>query len=319
MGTSFTSATGPRTDIIRRQAILKAHPEIKGLMGRNPWSAACVAVLVIVQWAAGATLAYLEADWLVIILTAYLFGAFANHALNVLYHECTHNLVFEAGWANKLLGILCDFALVFPTALSFRKYHLLHHKYLGHHELDPDIVGPTEARLVGRSWWKKTLWLALFALSQSLRPLKVKSRKMWDRWIVVNIVTVVLVDVAIWFVAGPSALGYLALSTAFALGLHPLGGRWIQEHYVTEPGQETYSYYGPLNKVCFNMGYHNEHHDFANVPWNNLPKVRAAAPEYYDSLRYYRSWTWVVWNFITNPAMSAYSRIVRGLDDRPVT
>jgi sphingolipid delta-4 desaturase len=128
-------------------------------------------------------------------------------------------------------------------------------------------------------------------------------------------VIAVLADVAVFYGFGAKALVYLALSTLFALGLHPLGGRWVQEHYVTAQGQETYSYYGILNRLCFNMGYHNEHHDFANVPWIHLPKVTKAAPEYYQSLKSYRSWTAVLLNFILNPKMSAYSRIVR-IDSR---
>ncbi|MFP6780830.1 MAG: fatty acid desaturase, partial [Gammaproteobacteria bacterium] len=118
-------------------------------------------------------------------------------------------------------------------------------------------------------------------------------------------------DVVIVLLAGPQALAYLTLSTLFALGLHPLGGRWIQEHYLTQPGQETYSYYGPLNKTCFNMGYHNEHHDFATVPWNNLPKVRKIAPEFYNNLVSYDSWTAVLLRYIFDPQLSSYSRIVR--------
>jgi sphingolipid delta-4 desaturase len=200
--------------------------------------------------------------------------------------------------------------------MAFRKYHLLHHQHLGEYEMDPDIVCHTEGRLVGDSAWRKALWVALLGVSQALRPLKVKGVKALDAWIVANILIIAAVDVLVYLVIGPKALAYLALSTFFALGLHPVGGRWIQEHYETRKGQETYSYYGALNKTCFNMGYHNEHHDFAGVPWNNLPKLKQLAPDYYDSLASYRSWTAVLLKFIFDPSMTTYSRVVRAGQDR---
>ena len=238
-------------------------------------------------------------------------GRFLNHALYVLIHECTHNLVFKTPTANNILGIVCDFALVIPSAMGFRKYHLMHHKFLGQYLRDPDIVREEEARIVGNSAIRKALWLFFFSVSQALRPMQIKIVSFWDRWIVANLVAVIAIDLLIVTLLGVPALTYLALSTLFALGLHPLGGRWIQEHYLTREGQETYSYYGPLNRTCFNMGYHNEHHDFATVPWNNLPKVRRMAPEFYDTLASYRSWTAVLWRYIVDPNMSSYSRIVR--------
>src|SRR6266566_4802822 len=78
---------------------------------------------------------------------------------------------------------------------------------------------------------------------------------------------------------GPVFL-YLVFAFFFSVGLHPVGARWIQEHYTYDFDQETFSYYGPINRVALNMGYHNEHHDLPSIPWNNLPKLRVMAPEF---------------------------------------
>jgi len=107
------------------------------------------------------------------------------------------------------------------------------------------------------------------------------------------------------------ALVYLVASFFFSVGLHPLGARWIQEHFLVAPPQETYSYYGPLNKLAFNVGYHNEHHDFSFVPWNNLPKIREIAPEYYNNLVYHTSWTKLWLKFIFDNELSLFSRTLR--------
>ena len=43
------------------------------------------------------------------------------------------------------------------------------------------------------------------------------------------------------------------------------------DFHAVFPGQETNDYYGWLNRIQLNIGYHNEHHDFPSVPWNRLP------------------------------------------------
>ena len=95
------------------------------------------------------------------------------------------------------------------------------------------------------------------------------------------------------------------------IGLHPLGARWIQEHYLTHDHQETKSYYGPLNTVNLNVGYHNEHHDFPSVPWNKLPKLKEIGGNYYSSLHHHTSYTILLFRFLFDKNLSVFSRMAR--------
>ena len=304
----FIKDSGPNHHIGRRRTILAAHPEIRDLYGPYQMSAVYITLIVAFQLVIAFFLR--EQAWWVIAIVAYAVGAFANHSLYVMIHECTHNVVMKTSFGNKVMGLVCDIPLVLPSAMGFRKYHMIHHKHLGEYNYDPDITSYTEGRLVGNSPIGKAVWLMFFSVSQALRPLKVKFYSPLNLWTATNVVINIAINVAVYIYVGPMALLYLTLSTLFALGLHPLGGRWIQEHFITKEGQETYSYYGPLNKLCFNMGYHNEHHDFMQVAWINQPKVKKMAPEFYDNLVSYNSWTKVLVNFIFNRKIDSFTRMI---------
>ena len=138
-----------------------------------------------------------------------------------------------------------------------------------------------------------------------------------DGWTLINIVIQIACMAAFGLLAGGAPFKYLVASTVFAIGFHPLGARWIQEHFALVPDQETYSYYGPLNKVSFNVGYHNEHHDLVTIPWSRLPQIRRIAPEFYDGLHSYDSWTALLVRFVRDRDITLFRYIVRpGRDDR---
>jgi sphingolipid delta-4 desaturase len=300
----------------RARQIRAAHPEVRRLFKRDRWSALWTVLLVAMQVAMGVGLAVLHAPWWGILIAAYAFGAFANHALFVLMHDYTHNLVFRKTNANRLGSIFANIAIVFPAAIGFRNHHLLHHKFLGIRGLDADLPTATEARLVATSWWRKMLWLSMFWAIQALqRPTTVKKIRTVDGWVMFNAMAMAAAMAPIVWFFGWWPVAYLFLSTLFSLGVHPVGARWIQEHYVFREGQETYSYYGPLNKLCFNMGYHNEHHDFPQVPWSRLPALRAAAPEFYDHLYHHRSWTRLLFHVLFSRKFQLHNRIVRPMRD----
>src|ERR1700722_15952049 len=110
----------------RHHAILRDHPEVRRLFGVEPSSAAWVVGLTVAQlalavWAAG------RSTWAMVALSLTV-GAVLAHALGMLIHEASHNLVFHRSGPNKLVGIVANLALAAPAAMEFRHQHLLHHK-----------------------------------------------------------------------------------------------------------------------------------------------------------------------------------------------
>ena len=103
------------------------------------------------------------------------------------------------------------------------------------------------------------------------------------------------------------------LTCVAGMGLHPMAGHFIAEHYTFIRGQETYSYYGALNLFSLNVGYHNEHHDFPYIPGSRLPEVRRIAAKYYEPLPYHRSWTRVIIGYIVDDLIGPYSRVKRNV------
>lgn len=95
--------------------------------------------------------------------------------------------------------------------------------------------------------------------------------------------------------------------------MHPMAGHFISEHYVFNPNQETYSYYGPLNLLTWSVGYHNEHHDFPRIPGNKLHLVKEIAGEYYEGLESYKSWSQVIYMYIMDTTVGPFSRMKRKL------
>ncbi len=302
--------TGAEPHVGRGRQILATHPELRFLAGHLPQSAGWALLLVATQ--IGLSLLLMGLPWYVWLPTAYVVGATIDHALFVLIHETAHNLVFRRRTANRLTALVANVPLVFPAAISFCKYHLLHHRHMGEIDLDADIPGPTEARLVGQTTAGKAAWLAALALVLgTIRPRRIKSVPFLDAWTVANMLSQAIAVAALVAWVGVEPLKYLTASIILAVGLHPLGARWIQEHYVFKAGQETYSYYGPLNRLSFNVGYHNEHHDLITVPWRRLPEVRRGAPEFYDALHAHWSWTGLLVRFLRDRQVTLFSRIVR--------
>lgn len=140
----------------------------------------------------------------------------------------------------------------------------------------------------------------------------------------INIVAQCSFDWLLIRYAGSHALAYLIMSSFLAGSLHPCAGHFIAEHYVFNqkqrrhedssnsiPVPETFSYYGPLNMLTYNVGLHNEHHDFPAIPWTRLPVLHEIAHDFYADLPHHKSWVWVMWQFIWDKEVRLWCRVKR--------
>ncbi|KAH8697232.1 putative sphingolipid desaturase [Talaromyces proteolyticus] len=332
----------------RRQAIIKAHPEVTKLCGPEPLTKYLVFAVVSLQ----ITCAYLLRDTPMLswkfLLTAYVIGATSNQNLFLAIHEISHNLAFRSAFANRILAIFANIPIGLPYSAAFRPYHLTHHKSLGVAGLDTDLPTAFEAFLLD-SLLGKAFFCTFQIFFYALRPMFIYSPPFTSIH-VLNLITQLSFDYALVRLCGGSLqpLFYLLWSSFLAGSLHPCAGHFIAEHYffseiknggtesITELKQnknttkeekspldslappETYSYYGPLNILTYNVGLHNEHHDFPAIPWTRLPEVHRIAREFYEPLPCHRSWVWVIWAFVLDKNVGLWCRVKRAQGGRVV-
>lgn len=303
----FEWSPAPEPHAERRRKILEKYPEVAKLNGPCPYTKWKVLFAVCVQLCMCAIAPKLSFwPW---FLCTYMLGGTINHSMTLAMHEISHNLAFRKPLYNRMFGMVASLPLGVPAFAPFVRYHMEHHKYQGEDFVDGDVPTEWEGRFF-RGTFMKVVWMILQPAFYALRPMCVSPR-VPNRHELVNIAVQLTFNVAIVHFFGIGALLYLFMGTILGMGLHPLAGHFVAEHYAFVPGQETYSYYGPLNWVSFNVGYHNEHHDFPYVAGSRLPKLREIAHEFYDTLPHHTSWSKVIWKFITDPAVTPFSRVKR--------
>jgi sphingolipid delta-4 desaturase len=291
----------------RRREMLQKYPQIKQLYGPCGRTKYICTALVATQLALAYALR--GAPWWAVVTVAYLFGGVVNQALLLAIHELSHNLGFQKPWQNRLFSLFINLPVGVPVAETFRYYHLLHHVHQGEVGTDTDLPTELEGRVL-KGPLQKLVWVIGQGFAYALRPLFVHPKRPTVGE-ALNLGLQLAFDALIFYFWGAKALAYLPISSLIVMGLHPVAGHYISEHYVFREGQETYSYYGPLNRLTFNVGYHNEHHDFPYIPGSRLARLRRIAPEYYDSLLSHSSWTRVIWDYVTRPDLGGFSRVKR--------
>lgn len=253
-----------------------------------------------------------ERSWWVVLLFSYCLGGFLNHSLLLAMHELSHDLWFSKRCMNVSMGFLANLPTCVASASTFKRYHLEHHSFQGSDYWDADIPTEIEVFLFQNSIGK-AIWVLLMPVFYGLRPVVAKPKPL-TLTEVINWLLCLAFDITIIHLWGAKSFTYLLAGSLLGMGWHPMAGHFVAEHFEFIKGQETYSYYGPLNYIAYNVGYHNEHHDFPRVPGRLLPRIKEivkSSPEFYENLPSYNSWTKVLLGFIFDPMITHHCRVKR--------
>jgi sphingolipid 4-desaturase/C4-monooxygenase len=316
----------------RAKAIIKAHPEIKELFGRDSSTAFwCLA-------ASGAqialALAVSHGPWWVMLLAAYLIGSSINLMLFQLGHECVHGLVFKRPFWNRVLFTITTLPMFLSAHHTWWAEHLVHHTDMGAKKdfitrrrtyfLSTRVTSPLFMPYslfmlvlqVVRSVVGLTMYVFGSVLRGRLRPGKRTLAVLADEHLVSGYEKERFTVWAVWYpllnlamcgglfaYGGWLSIVYLLASQAFFTGfLHPYSLGWvlgISHFHGAKKYQPTASHYGRIvNLLSFNAGLHVEHHDLMMIPWRKLPKLRQIAPEFYDNLQPINSYTLLALQFV---------------------
>ena len=128
---------------------------------------------------------------------------------------------------------------------------------------------------------------------------------------IVNIIVIIIYDVVIYLTLGGWTLAYLLACIFLSIGPHPAAMHILAEHFEYMYHLETYDYLGWWNIPNLNIGYHIEHHDFPTMPWYNLPKLRKAAPEFYEHYPKHTNYFSIMRKFVMDNNFGLYHRTIR--------
>lgn len=261
--------------------------EWAGLTVHSRWRGlACVAhawVLILAAWA----LVIVWPNPATVLLAIMVVGA-RQLGLAILMHDAAHGALHADAKVNEFVGEWLCAAPVGSNLQSYRKYHLLHHRYTEQDE-DPDLMLSKPFPITRRSLWRKivrdltgqTFYQQRFAgLFAKPKPGQKKALFLNDtrkRFFAFNAVLLAALTLAgYWWVF--FALWVVPMATWFQVILRI---RNIGEHACVHATDDPFHHArttlaNPIERLLiapYWVHFHAEHHLFMHIPCWNLPKA----------------------------------------------
>lgn len=240
------------------------------------------------------------------ILFTWLIGGTLLNSITLGMHEVSHNHAFKSFLHNRILSLICDLSIGLPVSESFRRYHHLHHYEFNKVGLDTDLPSNIE-RIIFKGKLGKFIWVILQGFFYSIRPNIIKPLEITKIQLLSYILNII--RFIILYQINIKAALFSIIAILIGTGLHPFASHFIAEHFYNENKYETASYYGWMNIITFNVGYHVEHHDFPHIPGSKLPLLHKITNEYKNNIPIIKSWVLYLIKFIMDDNISLDNRL----------
>ncbi len=230
---------------------------------RNPsgWSAT-IALAIIVLWLFSFVMGCSQPDLGYWLLPIVFLRTLSQTGLFIVAHDTMHGAVFDDSDRNRWLG---SFLLLLYAGLDydlFRSQHQAHHRQPGQVE-DPDFHG-------GNWWsWVRRFVLSYFDLGQTCRTLGAIAAGLLLFWLGLGWPIGSLIWV--WLLPMLLSAGQLFWVGTYLPHREPIGGH-LNPHRAQSLELGTIGSF----LACYHLGYHWEHHEYPQVPWYQLPRIRSA-------------------------------------------
>jgi sphingolipid delta-4 desaturase len=290
--------------IERSKRLIIKYPQIKQI------SSVCIFLKyqIIFLFGLSITFSYLSSflNNIQYILFTWLIGGTLLNSITLGMHEVSHNHAFKSFSHNRILSLICDLSIGLPVSESFRRYHHLHHYEFNKVGLDTDLPSNIE-RIIFKGKLGKFIWIILQGFFYSIRPNIIKPLEITKIQLLSYILNII--RFIILYQINIKAALFSIIAILIGTGLHPFASHFIAEHFYNENKYETASYYGWMNILTFNVGYHVEHHDFPHIPGSKLPLLHKITNEYKDDIPIIKSWILYLIKFIMDDNISLDNRL----------
>ncbi|MDB6075131.1 MAG: hypothetical protein JWO89_2771 [Verrucomicrobiaceae bacterium] len=224
-------------------------------------------------------------SWWLVPLASLIIGA-RIHALGLLAHDATHRLAFKSRRLNELFGeVIVAWPLLIVIDEGYRPWHFDHHRHLGSHN-DPELGSYRAASPYDKpvTWKMVCLYFIHDMLGLGLPGLLKFSAAIYPNkqpWRIGG-------PVALWLAFFLITFFYHSTWIFWLYSWSLISGFWAvfrvrtwTEHVgIEHRGKETSHRFitGPIGRFLFfphNTFCHYEHHKWPQIPYYNLPKLRA--------------------------------------------